>query len=133
MNAVRKRLDARETRYLVVSAPSAASVEDARYLVVELGRRGRATHGLVVNRAVESVPPWLTRLRPSQDTILAGVHQAYLAEYRSRVAQTQRACAQLAEATGAQVPLTRLPALQTTDPRVILTELADALADLPGP
>jgi anion-transporting ArsA/GET3 family ATPase len=133
LNAVRQRLDARETRYLVVSAPSAASVDDAQYLVLELGRRGRFTHRLLVNRAVDSVPRWLTSVHPSRDATLVKVHQAYLAEYRSRVVQTQRACARLAEAAGAQVPLTRLPALQTTDPRVILTALADALGGLPGP
>jgi anion-transporting ArsA/GET3 family ATPase len=126
--AVEQRLASAETRYLVVTTPSGAAIDDADYLLLELHRRGRHPSRILVNRVVESLPAWLTQVQPVTDPCLAAVQRAYLAEYRARVLQSQRARERLAATT--DVPLTLLPALRTTDPRVILTGLADALAGL---
>ena len=44
LHEVQLRLDSKQTRYVVVSAPSAASIEDAAHLLMELGRRSRSSH-----------------------------------------------------------------------------------------
>ena len=47
--------------------------------------------------------------------------------------ESDRASARLREVGGDGISLRRLPALQTTDPRAILTGLADALGSSPAP
>jgi len=133
LGQVQQRLDSEQTRYLVVSAPGDASLADAEYLLLELSRRSRRTHGVFVNRAVERVPAWLTDLDPGQDELLAAVHRDYLAEYQARASRTAHARERIARAAGPDVPLKVLPALPTSDPRVILSGLADVLAERQAP
>jgi anion-transporting ArsA/GET3 family ATPase len=127
LHSVQARLASPDTRYLVVSTPAAASLDEAGQLLVELGRRGYPVSGILLNRLVDEVPQWLTGLQPPGDSTLSAVHQAYVTEYGARARQSELARHRLTELGGAGIALWRLPALQTTDPRAILTGLADAL------
>jgi len=128
---IRERLMSDRTRYLVVSTPAAAALDDADHLLIELSRRGQAASGVLLNRVVDRVPDWLAGLEPGADGALRTLRDAYLSEYIGRARQSRQASARLAQLTSGSVAVGRLPALPTSDPRAILTGLADALVDAP--
>jgi len=128
---IRERLASERTRYLVVSTPAAAALDDAGHLLVELSRRGYAASGVLLNRVVDRVPDWVSGLDPGGDAALRSLRDAYLAEYVGRARQSRQASRRAAQLAGSGVFVGRLPALPTNDPRAILMGLADTLSDVP--
>ncbi len=117
------------TRYLLVAAPTGSAAADADYLRRRLKRLGQRPTALVLNRADESVPDWLSALETAGGLAadLAAALGTVHAEFHAR----QRAGDHLAEVLGKSVPgvpAVRLPTLEARDPSQIVRQLADRLA-----
>lgn len=118
------RLASASTRYVVVSATSGAALDDASYLARQLRERKLATTALVLNRCRDG-----SRALP----VLDGAHPlaAMVGELRDEDArlgaQTAAARRRLERERRSPTVLTCLPALDASDPRRILLELASAL------
>ena len=127
VRSVEQRMRADSTRYVIVSGTSGSSLDDAEYLLGELRDRSLSPSELLLNRAVDAPPAWLTALDDADSPVLARALDAYRAEYRARALQTRIARERLDDLGGARLPIRGLPSLRTSDPRMILTSLADAL------
>lgn len=127
-----RRIQARlsdETRYLVVTGASGSSLDDAEYLVEQLRARGNRASGVLLNRTREEVPSWLDELDTDAGPAARAV-SAYRREFTALAEQNARARERLRTSVGA-LPVVTLPAVRSAEPRDILTELADRLADAP--
>ena len=128
VRSVEARMRSATTRYVIVSGPSGSSLDDAEYLLGELRARQLAPSEILLNRAVDAMPPWLAALDDNIDPALAAALAAYRAEFRARVVQTQIARERLGDIASARLPIRGLPALRSSDPRAILEALAAVLA-----
>lgn len=128
VRSVERRMRSDSTRYVIVSGPSGSSLDDADYLLGELRARQLMPSEILLNRAVDEIPPWLVALDDAADPALAAALVAYRSEFRARVLQTRIARERLDDLGSARLPVHGLPALRTADPRAILEALATALA-----
>ena len=122
---VEKRMASRSTRFVVVTGPSGAALDDAAYLVRELSERGLSSEAIVLNRATRQVPEWVEKL--DGDPSLSVVLSSYARAFGARAAQTARALARL-ESVAAGRPVCVLPTLHATDPRSVVSALAGEIA-----
>lgn len=127
VKSVERRMHSADTRYVIVSGPSGSSLDDAEYLVGQLRARSLAPSEILLNRAVDEIPPWLTALHDDPDPVLAPALRAYRTEFSARALQTRIARERLADLPSTRLPVRGLPALRTADPRAILEALATAL------
>jgi anion-transporting ArsA/GET3 family ATPase len=126
---VEHRLADSGTLFVVVTGPSGAALDDADFLLRELGERRLARGAVVLNRAVETPPRWLDALSGQLETgsELAAALEQSCREWSARAAQTDIAARRLRAGIG-QLPLCVLPALPASDPRKVVSSLADAIA-----
>ncbi|MBK7583606.1 MAG: AAA family ATPase [Myxococcales bacterium] len=127
---VEERIRMPSTRYVIVTGPSGSSLDDAAYLVGELRERSLGASAVLLNRAVSEAPAWVSELeaRISSEPELSSALGAYRDEYAAREGQTARALVELGRMLDKKTPLSALPTLRTSDPRVILVALAGELA-----
>lgn len=126
---VARRLRSSGTRYVVVTGSGGASLDDAEFLLSELGTRQLKPSAVVLNRAVEKPPAWLTEIvaKNANEPVLAAAVRAYVSEYDARAAQTARARHRLERLLPSDTLLT-LPALRSNEPLEILRTLSDGLS-----
>lgn len=126
---VESRLGDEGTRFVVVTGPSGAALDDAEYLMRELGPRRMASGAVVLNRAVGAPPAWLLELsqRDAHDALLADAIAHYIRDWRARAEQTERVAGRLRRVSGS-LPLRLLPALSASDPRRVVATLSEELA-----
>lgn len=126
---VARRLRSSGTRYVVVTGSGGASLDDAEFLLSELGTRQLKPSAVVLNRAVEKPPAWLTEIvaQNANEPVLAAAVRAYVSEYDARSAQTARARHRLERLLSANTLVT-LPALRSNEPLEILRTLSDGLS-----
>jgi anion-transporting ArsA/GET3 family ATPase len=126
---VEHRLEDPSTLFVVVTAPSGAALDDTDYLLRELAERRLSSGAVLLNRAVSAPPRWIDavsgKLEP--DSELAAALERSAGEWSARAAQTEIATRRLRAGIG-QVPLCVLPALPSSDPRKVVTSIADAIA-----
>lgn len=127
VQSVERRMRSPDTRYVIVSGPSGSSLDDAAYLVDELRARSLSPSEILLNRAVDEIPPWLEALDEGAAPELGPALRAYRSEFLARALQTRIARERLADLASAKLPVRGLPALRTADPRAILEALATAL------
>ncbi len=127
VQSVERRMRSADTRYLIVSGPSGSSLDDTEYLLDELRARSLPPSEILLNRAVDEIPPWLDALDGDSAPELASALAAYRAEFRARALQTRIARERLADLASTSLPVRGLPALRTADPRAILEALATAI------
>jgi anion-transporting ArsA/GET3 family ATPase len=126
---VEQRLADSGTLFVVVTGPSGAALDDADYLLRELGERRLKSGAVVLNRAVVSPPRWLGALsgQLGVGSELAGAFELCSSEWSARAAQTEIAARRLRAGIG-ELPLGVLPALPASDPRKLVSSLADSIA-----
>jgi anion-transporting ArsA/GET3 family ATPase len=131
---VARRLRSSGTRYVVVTGSGGASLDDAEFLLTELGNRQLRPTAVVLNRAVDKPPAWLTEIvqRSETDATLAAAVRAYVSEYDARAAQTSRARHRLERILPSGVPVAVLPSIRSNEPLEILRTLADGLCPIIG-
>ncbi len=129
---VARRLQSPSTRYVVVTGPGGASLDDAGFLLSELAQRGLAPDALVLNRAVDKPPKWIAELvaRSASEPGLVAAIGAYVSEYDARAAQSARARHRLERIMPRGVPLAVLPSVRSNEPLEILRTLADGLGSV---
>ncbi len=66
VRSVERRMRSDSTRYVIVSGPSGSSLDDAEYLLAELRARSLSPSEILLNRAVDEIPPWLAALETEQ-------------------------------------------------------------------
>lgn len=126
---VERRIGDPSTRYVVVTGCSGSSLDDAGYLVEALRARSRQATAILLNRAVTTAPEWVgVAAARGADEGLGEAIAAYREEFAARVEQTARALVRLRGMVTARTPVGVLPALKTSDPRVILERLAGEIA-----
>ena len=116
------------TRYLIVAAPTGASLDDACYLHDELRKLDVSPAGLILNRATSVDRPWLTLLRESPETP-AELHEPLAtleAEQASRLATADTVAAELARRYPS-LPQIRLPFFEARSPDALVRCLSEWL------
>lgn len=117
-----------DTRYILVSAPSGAAEEDARFLYDRLLELDLKPAALLLNGTAERMPAWEERLRSAAETTPA-MHEAIDIldhERMQREVATETAVRWLAK-LGRHLPLVRLPFLGAAPPEQIVSRLAQSL------
>ncbi len=124
VQSVRTRLESRNTRYLVIAAPSGAALDDAAYLCSELTQRRTKPTALIINRthAARDTWPRLDPADPLQDVVTS------LQRDSERLgAQTQTAFERVRSFPNTGASVASLPSVAAVDPTQVLLALAEHL------
>ncbi len=128
---VRALLGAPGTRFLLVTAPAPASLDEAFFFLDQLQARGLPFAGFIVNRVVDA-PPALPAAPPPGGAPEWAAAAAGLARTRAaRAAEHEAAIARLQAAAPAGAACWRVP--DQAEPVVALAGLDALGAHLPGP
>jgi len=121
-------LQGRDTRYLLVAAPTGAACADVGFLAKELETLERRPRAIILNRADVNAPAWAETLRAHDDTttsMLDALDQL-ADERRARTHAADRIASTL-QRDQRDVRQIRLPFIEATNPTAIVKRLADAL------
>ncbi len=118
----------KETRYLLVTAPTGASTENALYLHRRLRKLKLRPVALLINQALDLPPPWQPLLEQGDllAPALADVLHLLEAERDQRARAADRARAELRQHLG-RLEQICLPHVHTSQPREVVLALADTL------
>ncbi len=117
------------TKFVLVAAPTGAAAADLQYLARKLERHERRASAVILNRADESAPCWVTQVgshEAATPAVIAAIRQ--LEEERS--ARTRAADA-MADEIRRKLPFVRqlrLPTVAAEHPAAIVSALAGHLA-----
>ncbi|MFK7987097.1 MAG: ArsA family ATPase [Sandaracinaceae bacterium] len=117
----------RDTRYLLVAAPSGSAASDVRFLQKKLKRLGQRPTAMVLNRADSGIPGWLGELdRSDLPSALSEALSGVDAEFATRK-RLGDVLEQSLQRDLPGVPSLRLPTLEARDPSQIVRDLAGLL------